>query len=217
VTVSVFKPFVRHLQWSVMFLLAAVPALAQESAVRVNLGVSGGVANPLHADFAFTAASWQADARVDPWRHFGFDIFFEEWRHSDEQVFTNGTISGPGGPIGRVDRVTTRTDHRTRTVGWSLLARGGNARLTGSGGGGVSYLQYSSDFRQMMTGCQPASLCSDSSQPFDNGSFALQAQAGVDIAVAPHTSALAQFRLIVPVQDPAGGHSSFMGGVRFGF
>jgi hypothetical protein len=141
-------------------------------------------------------------------------VFFEEWRHSDEEVFTGQTIIGPSGPLGRVDRVTTKTEHRTRAAGWSLLARGIAGRVTFSGGGGISYLLYSRDFRQTSTGCEPASACSNFTSEFNNGSLAAQFQAGLDAAVAPHVAVIGQFRMLVPIEDPGGGHNTFMAGVR---
>ena len=110
-----------------------------------------------------------------------------------------------------------RTDHRTRALGWSLLARGTASRVTVSGGGGVSYLLYSRDYRQTMSGCEPASLCRDSGQAFDNGSFAAQLQGGVDVGIAPHLAVMGQFRAIFPIEDPGSGHHTIVGGVRVVF
>jgi len=198
--------------------MAAVPAAAQDpDRMHVSVGAAAGIAAPYHGDFDFTATSWQADVRVDTTRHFGFGVFLEEWRHSDERVLTDLPITGPSGPLGRVDRLVGRTDHRTRAVGWSLLARGTLARVTFSGGGGVSYLVYSRDSRQTLSGCDPASLCRDTSNEFDNSSFAAQVQAGIDVEVAPHVAVMGQVRALVPMQDPGGGHNTIVGGVRVGF
>ena len=195
-------------------MLTAVPALAQDPDARVSLGAAAGLATPFHGDFDFTASAWQADIRLNASRYIGFTVFLEEWRHRDEDVLTDQTISGPSGPLGRAGRVTTRTDHRTRALGWSLLGRGNAGRVTFTGGGGISYLVYSRDFTQTSTGCEPASLCSQFSRQLDNSSFAAQLQAGVDVAVAPHVALMGQFRLLVPVEDPGGGHNTFVGGVR---
>ena len=116
-----------------------------------------------------------------------------------------------------MDRVTTRTGHRTRVVGWNVLGRTNAGRATLSSGGGISYLLYSREFHQAMTGCEAASACNDVTRKFDNGSFAAQVQAGVEVPVAPHVAAMGQFRWIVPIQDPGGGHYTFMGGIRFVF
>lgn len=124
------------------------------------------------------------------------------------------TIVGPTGPRGRADRVTTRTEHQTRAPGWNLLARGGRVGRVTVIGGGVSYLAYSRDFSQTMTGCMPAMVCRDSSNQFDNSSFAAQLQAGVDVDVAPHVAVMGQFRLLAPLQDPGGGHNTFVAGIR---
>jgi hypothetical protein len=202
----------------VIFVLAAVPAAAQDpGARRISVGASAGVATPLHGDFDFTAGSWQADVRFEPARHFAVSVFFEEWRHSEEETFGPHDITGPAGILGRVDRVATRTDHRTRALGWNGLATGAAQRVTVSGGGGISYLLYTRDFTQTMTGCAPTSLCRDFSQQFDNSSFAAQVQAGVDVALTQHVAVMGQFRLLLPLADPGGGHHSVTGGVRFAF
>jgi Outer membrane protein beta-barrel domain len=198
--------------------LSASPAAAPEPDARhVTLGAAVGVSKPFHGDFDFNATSWQADVRFDTSRHLGFNVFLEEWRHTDEEIFTNQTIVGPSGVLGRVHRVTARTDHLTRAVGGNLLAKGAAGRVTLIGGGGVSYLLYSRDFSQTMTGCEPASICGDSTTAFDNSSVAAQVQAGIEAAVAPHVAVMGQFRLLVPVQDPGGGHNTLMAGVRFPF
>ena len=203
---------------AVLLVLAVRPAAAQDADTRhVSVGAAAGLATPLHGDFDFTGAGWQGDVRFDTARHFGFGIFFEEWRHAEEDVFTDQTISGPNGPLGRADRITVRTDHRTRALGWNLLARATASRVTVSGGGGVSYLLYSRDFTQTMTGCEPASLCRDSEQDFDNSSFAAQLQFGVDVGITRHVAVMGQFRAIFPIEDPGAGHHTIMGGVRVGF
>ena len=200
---------------AVLLVLVACPASAQDPDGRyVSVGAAVGLATPLHGDFDFTGTGWQADVRLDTARYFGFGVFFEEWRHTEEQLFTGQTISGPNGPLGRVERTTTRTDHRTRALGWNLIARGTASRVTVSGGGGVSYLLYSRDFRQTMSGCEPAPLCRDSGHKFNNSSFAVQLQGGVDVRISPHVAVMGQFRAIFPITDPGGGHHTIMGGVR---
>jgi len=203
---------------AVLLVLAACPASAQDPGGRhVSVGAAAGLATPLHGDFDFTGTGWQADVRFDTARYFGFGVFFEEWRHTEEELFTGQTISGPNGPLGRAEQTTVRTDHRTRALGWNLLARGTASRVTVSGGGGVSYLLYSRAFRQTMSGCEPASLCRDSGHKFDNSSFAAQLQGGVDVRIAPHVAVMGQFRAIFPIEDPGGGHHTIMGGVRLLF
>ena len=190
-----------------VLILAAAPAAAQDPLVpHVTLGAAAGIAAPFNGDFDFTATSWQTDVRFETTRHLGFNLFLEEWRHTNTEEF---------GAAGRADRVTIRTRHRTRVVGWNALGRANVGRATLSGGGGVSYLLYSREFHQAMTGCEPASTCNDFTQKFDNGSFAAQVQAGVEVPVAPHVAAMGQFRWIVPTLDPGGGHQTFMGGIRF--
>ena len=184
---------------------------------RVSLGAAAGIATPFHGDFDFTATAWQADVRVATARHFGFSVFFEDWRHRNEQQIANQVISGPGGVLGRADLVTIRTEHQTRALGWSLLVRGSAGRLTVNGGGGVSYLRYSRDFSQTLTGCEPASICRDATSSFENNRFAGQVQASIDVALASHVALMAQYRLFVPVQDPGSGHATAVGGLRVVF
>lgn len=191
-------------------------ATAQEPDQKVSAGVAAGLAIPFHGDFNFTATAWQADVRISTARHFALGFFIEEWRHTDEDVLIGQSITGPSGPLGRADRIETQTEHRTRAVGANLLARGTTGRVTFTGGGGISYLLYRREFSQRMSGCEPASLCTDFSQEFDNSSLAGQVQAGVDVAVAAHVALMGQFRLVVPINDPAGGHNSFVAGIRFG-
>jgi hypothetical protein len=206
------------LSLAVFFVLAGCPAAAQDPDARhISVAATAGLATPLHGDFDFTGTAWQADVRFDTARYFGFGVFFEGWRHTEEDVFTGQTISGPNGPLGRAERTTVRTDHRTRALGWNLVARGTASRVTVSGGGGVSYLLYSRDFHQTMSGCEPASLCRDSGQEFDNNAFAAQFQGGVDVGVAPHVAVMGQFRAIFPIEDPGGGHHTITGGVRVVF
>jgi hypothetical protein len=185
------------LSLAVFFVLAGCPAAAQDPDARhISVAATAGLATPLHGDFDFTGTAWQADVRFDTARYFGFGVFFEGWRHTEEDVFT---------------------DHRTRALGWNLVARGTASRVTVSGGGGVSYLLYSRDFHQTMSGCEPASLCRDSGQEFDNNAFAAQFQGGVDVGVAPHVAVMGQFRAIFPIEDPGGGHHTITGGVRVVF
>jgi hypothetical protein len=199
-------------------VLTTVPAAAQDPDARhVSVGAAAGVAMPFHGDFDFNAGSWQADVRVDTMRHFGFSVFFEQWRHTDEEVLADQTITGPSSVLGRADRIVLATEHRTRVAGWSFLGDGTVGRVTLNGGGGISYLRYSRDVSQTMSGCSPATLCQDSSRQFDNGSFAAQLQSGVDVAIVRHVAAMGQFRMIVPIDDPGGGHSTVMGGLRFVF
>jgi hypothetical protein len=203
---------------AVLVIAGVLPAPAQtRDGLHVSLGAAAGVAAPFHGDFDFTATTWQADVRVDTTRHFGFDVFFEEWRHADERVQNDVTITGPTGLIGRVARLVARTEHTTRAVGWSLLGRGGVSRLTVTGGGGIGYLTYSRRSSQVLSGCEPLALCRDTSSAFDNGAFAAQLQGGADVAIVPHVAAMGQFRAVFPIEDPGAGHSTLMAGLRIGF
>jgi hypothetical protein len=199
-------------------LLFAGPAAAQDPDDRhISVGAAAGIATPFSGVFEFTAISWQADVRVDTARHFGFSVFIEEWRHTHEEVFGSYSVSGPSGIIGHVDRLTTRGEYVTRTIGWSLLGKDTMGRATIRVGGGVSYFLHTHDSTQTMTGCEPASLCSQGSYQFNSSGFAAQLQAGVDVLVAAHTSVMGQFRLVVSVRDPAFSHASYVGGARFVF
>lgn len=183
---------------------------------RITIGAAAGVAVPFHGDFDINAPAWQADVRIDTTRHFGFGFFIEEWRHADEDVYNNQTITGQSGALGRVDRITIRTVHRAYTLGWSALARGRLGRVAASAGGGLGFFVLTRDFSQTMTGCEPTSLCRDTSSGYSNGSFAVHAQAGADIAMSARLSLMGQFRLVFPVQDPGSGHNSLMAGIRVG-
>lgn len=199
-------------------MLATAPAFAQAAAAhRITVGAAAGVANPFHGDFDFAAPAWQVDVRIDSSRHFAFGPFYEAWRHGSEEILSNQSIAGPSGPLGRVDHVSLRTVHHTRSIGASFLARGAAGRVTVSGGGGLGVLLYSRDFSQLMAGCEPASLCRDFSQTFTNGSVSAHAQVGADLAVAPRIAVMGQFRLVLPLEDAGGGHATFLGGVRVGF
>jgi hypothetical protein len=199
-------------------LLTSVQALAQPAGTRrVTFGAAAGIALPFHGDLDFTAPAWQGDVRIDTSRHFGFGLFFEEWRHAGEEIYPNQTITGPSGVLGHVDRVTARTVHRTYTVGWNFLGRGSAGRLTVTGGGGAGFFLHSRDYTQTMTGCEPASLCRDYSQTFSNGSFSAQAQAGADVAISRRVAVMGQFRLVMPVEDAGSGHNTLVAGIRFGF
>jgi hypothetical protein len=211
-------PVCRSVAVVLLVIAAATPAAGQGRDPRpVSVGAAAGVSVPLHGDLDFTAPSWQADVRVDAARHVGFSVFYEQWQRGHEQVRTDQTITGPNGPLGRVDRVEIRTDHTTRALGWSVLGRGTASRAIIHGGGGISYLAYTRDFTQTLTGCTPVTLCRDTRQTFENSSFAAQLQAGVDVAVSRYLAVTGQYRVILPVRDPAGGHSSVMGGIRVVF
>lgn len=194
--------------------LTCASAAAQER--HISVGAAAGVATPLHGDLDFTAGAWQVDLQFGLARFLASSVFFGQWQHTDEAVSTGVTILGPWGPLGTADRITTRTVHRTRAVGWSLLARS-TGRVAVSGGGGVSYLLYSRDFSTEVTGCAPASLCTESSHEFSNNALAAQVQAGIDVEVAPHLTLMGLFRFLVPVEDPGSGHHDVTAGARFVF
>jgi hypothetical protein len=197
--------------------LAATPARAQSPAAgRFSVGAAAGVATPLHGDFDFTAPAWQVDVRLDTARHFASTVFFEQWLRKDEEIRTGVMLTGPTGLIGSVDRIVSKTSHRTSVLGWSLLAKS-TGRVVVSGGGGVSYLVYARDFTQTVEGCTPASLCGTSESDHDSSAFAAQVQAGIDVDIVPHLAVMGQFRLVMPIEDPGSGHHTVLGGVRLRF
>ena len=201
----------------VVFALLAAPAEAQSTDTRsVSVGVGGGMATPLHGDFDFTAGAWQVDFRFGTGRYLASTMFIEQWLRNEDEVRIGVPILGPTGPMGRIDRITTATSHRTSAVGWSLLARS-TGRVVVSGGGGVSYLLYARKFTQTAEGCTPASLCTTSRSEFDNSAFAAQLQAGIDAEVVRHLAVMAQFRVLVPIDDPGSGHHTLVGGMRLRF
>jgi hypothetical protein len=197
-----------------LVVLSCGPAAAQDR--HVSVGAAAGVAAPLHGDFDFTAGSWQVDLQLDMSRFFVSSIFLEQWQHSNEEVLTDGTIFGPDGRVGRAERITMRTRQRARAAGWSVLARS-SGRISVGGGGGLSYVLFSRDFSQSLTGCVPSSLCTDSSHGFKSSAFAAQVQAGLDVEVTRHLAMMGQFRLLVPVEDPGSGHHTVVAGMRFVF
>src|SRR5690349_20066545 len=142
-------------------LACLIPSAAQAQGAepeRLSIGVAAGVANPWHGDFDFTAMSWQADVRFRTGRFFASNVFYEQWRHGEEDVRTGILLIGPG-PIGQIDRIVTNTERRTSVLGWNLLVMGQAGRATISGGGGISYLQHSRDYSQTLTGCPAGITC----------------------------------------------------------
>ena len=202
---------------TVVALFSAASAAAQGvNPEHVSIGAAAGIANPLHGDFDFTAPAWQVDVRLNTGRFVASTIFFEEWRRSDEEVRTDVPILGPTGPIGRIDRLVSQTTHQTRVAGWSLLAKT-NGRVAVNGGGGVSYLLYSRESGSTREGCLPAALCGTTRSDFDNSAFAAQLQAGLDVRVLSRLSLMGHYRLIVPIEDPGGGHATVVAGARVVF
>jgi hypothetical protein len=178
---------------------------------RVSFGAAAGISDPLHGDFGFRAPSWEVDVRLNTWTFLASSVFVEQWRHTDEDVSTNVIT-----PTGRIDRLTRARTDQTRVVGWSLLGKS-NGRVAVNGGGGVSYLLYSRESSTKLEGCTPASLCGASASDFDNGAFAAQVQAGVDVRVIPRLAVTGNFRLVAPVEDPGAGHITFLAGARLIF
>lgn len=199
-----------------LVILASTSAAAQGvESHRLSIGAAAGISNPLHGDFDFTAPAWQADVRLNMGRFVASTIFVEQWQRTNDEVRTDIPILGPG-PIGRIDRLVSRTTQSTRVVGWSLLAKS-NGRIAMNGGGGVSYLLYSRESTTTTEGCTPATLCGTTSSEFDNSAFAAQLQAGVDIRIVRRLAVMGLYRLVVPIEDPGSGHGTIVGGIRLLF
>ena len=201
---------------ALVVLTAAPTVVHAQDDHRVSIGAAAGVADPWHGDFDFTAGSWQADLRINMGRFFASTVFFEQWKHRDEEVRTDVPLLGP--PVGHIDRIETSTTHQVSVAGWSLLGKGTIGRATLTGGGGISYWFYSRETSESFSDCSPAStVCSDSSREFNNSAFSAQVQAGVDVALARNFAVMGQYRLIVPVEDVGSGHHAFVGGLRVRF
>lgn len=212
----------RVLLSSFLVMLFVAPAAAQSSGgSRFSIGAAAGRTNPLHGDFDFTPVTWQADVRFAVARHFGFNVFFEEWRHVAEDVRTTQTITAPQGGIGTVDRITSRTEHVTRTAGWNALLIAPLGRVTVTGGGGIGALSYARESSRELTGCRAAvaSVCDNprTASRFTNGSFSAQLEAGVDVGITRWLAASAHLRSVVPIDDPGGTHVTYTGGLRVRF
>jgi hypothetical protein len=196
--------------------LAPSTAIAQTAQPRVSVAVGGGVANPYHGDFDFTAPSWDVSFRASIARHVAIEGFFEQWQHDTREVFLNQAIQGPTGVIGRIARYEQRTTYLMRTAGFHALATGRSGRVTFAGGGGIGELAYDREFTTTATGCDAgtANLCRSTENTFSSNSFTVQGVAEMDVAVVRRVSAFARYLMVVPVSDPGFGHSSLGAGVR---
>ena len=195
----------------------AVPTRAwAQSAPKLAISAAAGLSNPLHGDFDFTAPEWQISLRTAVSDHFLLEGFLDEWRHTTDEVFENQTLFDPNGIIGRAGRVTTRTVHATKVVGFNALARATVDRVTLTAGGGPGFWLYDRRYSQTVTDCQSSlpTSCRDSANRFSNSSFSVQGVAGLEVAITSRLAAFGQFQFMAPTVDLAGGHVTVGGGVR---
>ena len=208
-------PFLVTFSLSV-FALSPGAAVAQDEGPRLTIAAAGGVATPFHADFDFTAATWEISFRGQTARHLAVEGFFEQWQHVTDEVFLNRDILGPTGSLGRVGRIEQSTRYRMRTAGFNALATGRSGRVTFGGGGGIGFLQYDRRFAQAATGCDApvAQLCGSTEDTFSNNSFTVQGVAEVDVAIGRRVQGCGRYLLVVPTSDPGFGHGAVLAGVR---
>jgi hypothetical protein len=191
-------------------------AVAQEAVPRLTVAAAGGLATPFHADFDFTAASWEISLRGQTAPHLAVEGFFEQWQHTTGEVLLNRDIQGPNGFLGRVGRIEQTTRYRMRTTGVNALVTGRSGRVTFGGGGGIGFLEYDRRFAQATTGCDPsiAQLCNATENTFSSNSFTVQGVAEVDVAIVRRVQGFGRYLLVVPTRDPGFGHGTVLGGVR---
>ena len=185
-------------------------------APKLAIGASAGISNPLHGDFDFTAPEWQISLRTTVSEHFALEGFFEEWRHTTDEVRNNVTLQGPVSVVGHVGRISSRTVQATRIVGFNALARATFDRVTLTAGGGPSMWLYERRFNQTLTDCESTQPngCRDFASRFSNSSFSVQAVGGLEVALTSRLAAFGQYQFVAPTVDIAGGHSSVGAGVR---
>ena len=199
-------------------LLTALPASAQSSVPVVSVGVAAGVAFPFHADFDFTAAAWEATVRVRSSSHMTFEVLWQQWWHSDTEVFLDVPIQTSTGSVGRVDQITQTTGRRMSDLGVNVLGRQDVGRVSVFGGGGVGIRTFRRVFDRTLTGCSSslAGSCEPTTNVFRNADFVFLAGGGMDWRIASHIAGSVDVRLGVPVSDAAGGDLRVVAGVRIG-
>jgi hypothetical protein len=188
----------------------------QDAPPKLTLAAGGGIASPFHADFDFSAPSWEVSLRGSIARHVAVEGFFEQWEHARGNVMLDQAIQGPSGLLGRVDRIEQRTAYRMRTAGVNVLATGESERVSVFGGGGIGLLAYDRRFTSTTTGCDAATaqLCRSTENTFSSESFTVQGVAEVDVAVVRRVQVFGRYAIVVPVSDPGFGHGSLAGGIR---
>ena len=197
-------------------LIAPPTVGAQQPPARLTIGGSAGISNPLHADFDFTAPEWQISVRTAVSDHFAIEGFFDEWKHTTEDVLVNQQLHDPNGVVGIAGRLTIETVQRTRSVGFNFLARGTFDRVTVTAGGGPGVWLYHRQYNQTFTDCQATqpAFCRDFADEFSNSAFSVQAVAGLEVAITSRLAAFGQVQLLAPTTDIAAGHATVGAGVR---
>jgi hypothetical protein len=197
-------------------VLAASTAAGQDVSPKLTIAAAGGIATPFHADFDFTAPSWELSARASIARHVAVEGFFEQWEHSEGTVLVDQAIHGPSGILGRVARIESRTTYRMRTAGFHVLGTGGAGRVSFFGGGGIGMLVYDRRFTNTTTGCDAgaAELCRTFENTFSSNPFTVQGVAEVDVTIVPRVQVFGRYLLVMPPKDPGFGHGTVMAGAR---
>jgi hypothetical protein len=188
--------------FALAFAQLATPAsIEAQSTPKLAVSAGAGLSNPFHGDFDFTAPEWHVGLRATVAEHFVIEGFFEQWRHTSDEVFAP---------------VTTRTVHDTKVVGFNALVRAAFDRVTLTAGGGPSSLVYNRRFTQTRTDCDSTSSasCREFENRFSNNSFSVQGVAGLEVAITSFVAAFGQVQFVIPTVDVAGGHSTVVGGVR---
>lgn len=206
----------------VVFLTFGRTVAAQIQAPQLAVGAGGGVAFPVHSDFDFAAGTWQVNIRGALGSHAAVEVFFDEWRHSSGRDLPAGRIVGSSGVVTGYGRLTERTRHRTRAVGFNALATGSTGRVVLAGGGGIGYFGYRRVFEQELVACEPPApeICQPFSTTHTSSSFSVQGVGSVDVAITsrnPAVMAFGQIQFIAPVDDFGFGHLGVVGGIRVGF
>jgi hypothetical protein len=183
----------------------------------VSIGGGAGVADPFHADFDFTAPTWQASVHGHLRRHLGIEGFASGWWHTSSSESLDVLIEAPSGPLGRVERIAQETKRTVRVIGINVLGRSSSGRLSFYGGGGPGLWLHNRRFTQTTSGCEDpvAHLCGTHQNNFNSSSLSVQGVAGVDAAVTSRLIAFGQYQAVFPVSDPGIGHAAVTAGIRF--
>jgi hypothetical protein len=183
---------------------------------RGTIGVGAGVADPLHADLSFTAPIWHAALGRRLTNRVWVEAAYSEWRHTDEAVHLDIQVQSLTGPLGRIGRLTERTEYVTRTVGANVILRGSAHRLILWGGGGPAYINLFRRYHQAASGCVGAVSCQEFSNTHNGNSMAVEAAAGADISVTSRIAIFGRSAFALPIRDPGSGHVAVTTGVRIG-
>ena len=200
---------------SFFVMMPSLSAAQPAAPARFTVAASGGVSNPLHGDLQFTAASWDVSVRAQGVRHMMIEAFASQWRHSEDDIRTGLPLTGPNGPLGRIGTLTIEDRTYTDVFGFSFLPTVTAGAVTVAGGGGPALMVLRHDYAQRLSGCEPASLCSDYETHHTGTSFAVTLAATVDVRLASRWLLFVQGRGALPTEDPGSGHITASAGVRF--